>query len=93
MKKYFLAFLLLPSLFLVSCGEDEKEDNGITLPSKISTETSIDYSNDREGRSEYNITSYDPVESISWQSVSTQTSTTTTEEDENGNLTLPTKAE
>ena len=93
MKKYFLALFLLPLLFLESCGKEEKIDNGITLPTQTSSETSIDYSNDREGKGDYTITNYSPVDSISWQSISTQTSTTTNMEDEDGNITLPTKAE
>jgi hypothetical protein len=92
MKKYCL-LLLLPLLFLTSCGKDDKKDDGITLPTQTSVETSIDYSNDREGKGDYTITSFTPVESISWNCISTSTSTKTSQEEDDGNLTLPTKAE
>lgn len=92
MKKYCL-LLLLPLLFLTSCGKDDKKDDGITLPTQTSVETSIDYSNDRGGKGDYTITSFTPVESISWNSISTSTSTNTSQEEDDGNLTLPTKAE
>jgi len=93
MKKYCL-LLLLPLLFLTSCGKDDKKDDGITLPTQTSVETSIDYSNDRGGKGDYTITSFTPEESIlSWNSIPTSTSTKTSQEEDDGNLTLPTKAE
>ena len=92
MKKYCL-LLLLPLLFLTSCGKDDKKDDGITLPTQTSVETSIDYSNDRGGKGDYTITNFTTAESISWNSISTSTSTNTSQEEDDGNLTLPTKAE
>ena len=92
MKKILFSFLILPFLFLASCQEKDDDNGNITLPDETSISTQIDYSNDREGKGSYVITSYDPVEDISWASISTSKATTTNEEDD-GNLTLPTKAE
>ncbi len=92
MKKLFFGLLILPVLFLASCQEKEDKKGGITLPGETSISTEIEYSNDREGKGSYSITNFDPIESISWQSISTSKSTTTNEDDD-GNLTLPTKAE